>query len=94
MDSQLMQMGKQGELDGSMATAIQAVLRTTAAQALLRCAFGIAGTALSIGSGFKAGQSAGWFARASNTWDQSGLESIALDVFSKRVTGHLARDAR
>ncbi|RYP09970.1 hypothetical protein DL764_000965 [Monosporascus ibericus] len=109
MDSQLMQMGKQGELDGhhvlflpfavglawqalnvavaagSMATAIQGCATNDGSPgAVAGCVFGIAGTALSIGSGFKAAQSAGWFARASNTWDQSGLESIALDVFNKR----------
>lgn len=47
------------------------------------CAFGIAGTLLSIGTAYQAAKGAGWFARAANTWDQSGLEAIALDVFSK-----------
>jgi hypothetical protein len=51
---------------------------------LAGCAFGIAGTLLSIGTAYQAAAGAGWFARAVNTWDQSGLESIALDVFSKR----------
>ncbi|KAH8656704.1 hypothetical protein BGZ60DRAFT_507933 [Tricladium varicosporioides] len=71
---------------GSIATAIQGCVTSDgSAGSIAGCVFGIAGTILSIGSAFKAAQKAGWFARASNTWDQSGLENIALDVFSKRA---------
>ncbi|KAI1136913.1 hypothetical protein F5Y05DRAFT_90392 [Hypoxylon sp. FL0543] len=70
---------------GSIATAIQGCVTTDgSAGSVAGCAFGIAGTLLSIGSGYQAAKKAGWFARAANTWDNSGLESIALDVFSKR----------
>ncbi|KAI1184858.1 hypothetical protein F5B17DRAFT_61367 [Nemania serpens] len=48
------------------------------------CLFGLAGTLLSVGSGYQAIKNAGWIASASNTWIGSGLESIELDVFSKR----------
>ncbi|KAF4626425.1 hypothetical protein G7Y89_g11734 [Cudoniella acicularis] len=71
---------------GSIATAIQGCVTTDgSAGSVAGCVFGIAGTVLSIGFAFKAAQSAGWFARAANTWDQSGLELIALDVLSKRA---------
>lgn len=70
---------------GSTATAIQGcVTNDGSAGAVAGCVFGIAGTLLSIGSGFQAAKDLGWFARAVNGWDNSGLESIALDVFSKR----------
>lgn len=46
------------------------------------CVFGIVSTAISIGSGFFAAYSAGWFACASTT--RSAIENICLDVFSKR----------
>lgn len=52
---------------------------------LAGCAFGIAGTILSIGTSYQAARGAGWFARASNTWSNSGLELIDLSVFSKRT---------
>ncbi|KAK7750859.1 hypothetical protein SLS62_007258 [Diatrype stigma] len=35
------------------------------------CVFGLAGTLLSIGTGFQAASSAGWFARAQNKWVDS-----------------------
>ena len=70
---------------GGIVTAIQGcVTNDGSASAVAGCTFGIAGTIVGIGSAYKAASSAGWFARAANTWDNSGLESIALDVFSKR----------
>ncbi|KAI0378528.1 hypothetical protein F5Y04DRAFT_283756 [Hypomontagnella monticulosa] len=70
---------------GSIATAIQGCVTSDgSAGSVAGCVFGIAGTLLSIGSGYQATSKAGWFARAANTWDNSGIENIALDVFSKR----------
>ncbi|KAI1816358.1 hypothetical protein GGS20DRAFT_241238 [Poronia punctata] len=70
---------------GSIATAIQGCTTSDgSAGAIAGCVFGIAGTVLSIGSAFQAAKKAGWFARARNTWDGSGLEQIDLSVFSKR----------
>lgn len=54
------------------------------AEEIIECVLGLAGTAFSLGTAFKAAKNAGWFARASNTWSNSGLENIALDVFQKR----------
>lgn len=69
---------------GSKVTAVQGCATSDgSAGSIAGCVFGIAGTVLAIGSGYRAAQSAGWFAKASNAWDNSGLESIALDVFSK-----------
>ncbi|KAJ7828463.1 hypothetical protein B0H14DRAFT_2516606 [Mycena olivaceomarginata] len=71
---------------GSIATAIQGCATSDgSAGSVAGCVFGIAGTVLSIGSAFKAAQSAGWLARAHSGFEGSGLENIALDVFQKRV---------
>ncbi|KFZ22992.1 hypothetical protein V502_02528, partial [Pseudogymnoascus sp. VKM F-4520 (FW-2644)] len=71
---------------GSVATAIQGCVTTDKSPgSLAGCAFGIAGTILSIGTSYQAARGAGWFARASNTWSNSGLELIDLSVFSKRT---------
>lgn len=71
---------------GSAVTAIQGCVTDDGSpNSVLGCAFGLAGTLLSIGSAFKAAQATGWFARANNGFGGSGLENIALDVFSKRA---------
>ncbi|KAI1197746.1 hypothetical protein F5X97DRAFT_324171 [Nemania serpens] len=70
---------------GSAVTAIQGCVTSDGSGwSIASCVFGLAGTLLSIGSGYQAAKSAGWFARAKNTWSGSGLETIELDVFSKR----------
>jgi hypothetical protein len=70
---------------GSIATAIQGCATSDgSAGSVAGCVFGIAGTVLSVGSAFKAANAAGWFARANSGFGNSGLENIALDVFSKR----------
>lgn len=70
---------------GSTVTAIQGcVANDGSASATAACVFGIASTIVTIGSAYQAMQAAGWFARASNTWMQSGLEAIALDAFTRR----------
>ncbi|KAJ7019283.1 hypothetical protein C8F04DRAFT_1404362 [Mycena alexandri] len=71
---------------GSTATAIQGCATSDgSAGSIAGCVFGIAGTLLSIGSAFKAASTAGWFAKANNGFGGSGIENIALDVFTKRA---------
>jgi hypothetical protein len=52
----------------------------------LQCVLGIAGTIAGLGLAYKGASTAvkGWLGIGANVWDSSGLESIALDVFSKR----------
>ncbi|KAI1109268.1 hypothetical protein F5Y14DRAFT_458465 [Nemania sp. NC0429] len=70
---------------GSAVTTIQGCVTSDgSAWSVAGCVFGLAGTLLSIGSGYQAAKKTGWFARASNSWAGSGLENIELDVFSKR----------
>ncbi|KAJ6511536.1 hypothetical protein C8R47DRAFT_1182398 [Mycena vitilis] len=94
----LMEVGEPGTIDGhnqainvavgigSVATAIQGCATSDgSAGSVAGCVFGLAGTVLSIGSAFKAANAAGWFAKANNGFGNSGLENIALDVFTKRA---------
>ena len=54
---------------GGIATAIQGCVTTDGSPgSVAGCAFGVAGTIVGIGSGYKAAQKAGWFASAANTW--------------------------
>lgn len=70
---------------GSIATAIQGCVTSDgSAGSVAGCVFGVAGTLVSVGSGFQAAKKLGWFARAANTWDNSGLELISMSVFEKR----------
>ncbi|KAL1624343.1 hypothetical protein SLS56_007882 [Neofusicoccum ribis] len=62
------------------------------AEAVLNCVIGLAGTAFSVGNAYKAAKGAGWFARGANTWSDSGLENIALDVFNKRSQDEIQDD--
>ncbi|KAJ7289621.1 hypothetical protein C8J57DRAFT_1213949 [Mycena rebaudengoi] len=71
---------------GSVVTAIQGCATSDgSAGSVAGCVFGLAGTVLSIGSAFKAAHAAGWLAKANNGFGGSGIENIALDVFSKRM---------
>ncbi|KAJ7642609.1 hypothetical protein DFH06DRAFT_1427237 [Mycena polygramma] len=71
---------------GSAVTAIQGCATSDGSpSSVAGCFFGLAGTVLSVGSAFKAANAAGWFAKANNGFGGSGIENIALDVFSKRA---------
>ncbi|KAJ7721406.1 hypothetical protein B0H14DRAFT_3098477 [Mycena olivaceomarginata] len=96
----LMEIGEPGQIDGtdalnvavgigSIATAIQGCATSDgSAGSVAGCVFGIAGTVLSIGSAFKAAQSAGWLARA-----HSGFEGSARhDDLMSRVLGDFSRE--
>ncbi|KAJ6462798.1 hypothetical protein C8R47DRAFT_1327125 [Mycena vitilis] len=68
---------------GSAASAIRGCATSDgSAGAVAGCVFGLARTVLSVGSAFKAANAAGWFAKANNGFGNSGLENIALDVFT------------
>ncbi|KAK7992581.1 hypothetical protein PG988_001375 [Apiospora saccharicola] len=71
---------------GSIATAIQGcVTSDDSAVSVSGCVFGVAGTVMSIGSGFQVAKKLGWFASAANTWYNSGLELVLVStrVFEK-----------
>ncbi len=72
----------------SAITAIQECTTTDGSTwATVSCGLGLAGTIIGIGTAYQAASNAGiigWRTAAQNAWSTSGLENIALDVFSKR----------
>jgi hypothetical protein len=68
-------------------TAIDGCVTTDgSANGNIQCVLGIAGTIAGLGLAYKGASTAvkGWLGIGANVWDSSGLENIALDVFSKR----------